>query len=30
MSPNATEHFTDLEARAREPFAKFEEFRGFL
>jgi hypothetical protein len=33
MSPtiNGTpEHFTDLEAKARERFAKFEELRGFL
>jgi hypothetical protein len=24
------EHFTDLIAKTREPFAKFEELRGFL
>jgi hypothetical protein len=24
------EHFSDLEARARERFAKLEELRGFL
>jgi hypothetical protein len=31
MSPQPTaEHFSDLEARARESFAKFEELRGFL
>jgi hypothetical protein len=32
MSPNnlSIEHFSDLEAKARERFAKFEELRGFL
>ncbi len=31
MSPQTNvEHFTDLEARAKERFAKFEELRGFL
>ena len=32
MSSNnpSIEHFSDLEAKARERFAKFEELRGFL
>jgi hypothetical protein len=33
MSPTTTgtpDHFTDLEAKTRERFAKFEELRGFL
>jgi hypothetical protein len=33
MSPDnssPTEHFSDLEAKARDRFAKFEELRGFL
>jgi peptide chain release factor 2 len=33
MSPNpngTVEHFTDLEAKVREPFAKFQELRGYL
>jgi hypothetical protein len=33
MTPNAsstTGRFSDLEAKARECFAKFEEIRGFL
>jgi hypothetical protein len=33
MSPNNTlsaDHFSDLEAKARERFVKFEELRGFL
>jgi len=33
MSPNnnlPAEHFSDLETKTREPFAKFEELRGFL
>jgi peptide chain release factor 2 len=33
MSPIANgtiEHFTDLEAKVREPFTKFEELRGYL
>jgi hypothetical protein len=32
MSPQqiAGEHISDLETRAKERFAKFEELRGFL
>ncbi len=32
MSPQQApvEHISDLEARAKERFAKFEELRGFL
>jgi hypothetical protein len=32
MSPqqNAVDHFSDLDAHAKERFAKFEELRGFL
>ncbi len=32
MSPNniSVEHFSDLEAKARDRFAKFEALRGFL
>ena len=32
MSPQQAtqEHFSDLEARARERFVKLEELRGFL
>jgi hypothetical protein len=30
MSPQANDHFSELEAKARERFAKFEELRGFL
>jgi hypothetical protein len=26
----SAEHFSDLQAKAREAFAKFEELRGFL
>jgi hypothetical protein len=25
-----SEHFYELQAKAKEPFAKFEELRGFL
>jgi hypothetical protein len=29
-NPVPAEHFTDLQAKAKEAFAKFEELRGFL
>jgi hypothetical protein len=30
QNPISAEHFSDLQAKAREAFAKFEELRGFL
>jgi len=29
-NPVSDEHFSDLQAKAKEAFAKFEELRGFL
>jgi len=29
-NPISAEHFSDLQAKAREVFLKFEELRGFL
>jgi hypothetical protein len=29
-NPVSAEHFSDLQAKAKEAFAKFEELRGFL
>jgi hypothetical protein len=30
QNPVSAEHFSDLQAKAKEAFAKFEELRGFL
>ena len=30
QNPIPADHFSDLQAKAKEVFAKFEELRGFL